>query len=124
MPIHIVIAGIIAILANLAAVFMRGQHITFQRQRRMTFTICSTWGLRQCAIEALGRVSYKALRDRNKQTLTMKSQNVLNGTAITLALLGGAIATSVLIPAFAQNLPDGNGKELVQTICTSCHDLS
>src|SRR5262245_8896412 len=34
-----------------------------------------------------------------------------------------AIAAATF-PASAQSLPDGNGKELVQTICTACHDLS
>jgi virginiamycin B lyase len=42
--------------------------------------------------------------------------------AIALAYAGalGAIA----YPAFAQTLPDGNGKEMVQMICSGCHDLS
>ena len=39
---------------------------------------------------------------------------------------GAAGALAALTPAFAQggSLPEGNGKELVRSICQSCHDLS
>ncbi|MBZ5576988.1 MAG: helix-hairpin-helix domain-containing protein [Acidobacteriia bacterium] len=36
-----------------------------------------------------------------------------------LACVGSLL---LAIPAAAQTLPDGPGKELVQTICTECHD--
>ncbi|HEY4265950.1 MAG TPA: hypothetical protein VGM72_11580 [Micropepsaceae bacterium] len=44
--------------------------------------------------------------------------------AAALALSGAAALVAAAIPALAQSLPNGNGKELVATICTSCHDLS
>jgi virginiamycin B lyase len=34
------------------------------------------------------------------------------------------VGLAAIVPALAQNLPDGNGKEMVQTVCTACHDLS
>jgi hypothetical protein len=39
---------------------------------------------------------------------------------------GAAGAAAGFTPAFAQggSLPEGNGKELVRSICQSCHDLS
>jgi len=46
------------------------------------------------------------------------------------AVMGVGLATGALAafdaPAFAQggSLPEGNGKELVRSICQSCHDLS
>jgi cytochrome c5 len=40
-----------------------------------------------------------------------------------LAAAAVAVAAAV-VPAFAQSLPDGKGKEQVQMICTGCHDLS
>jgi len=43
--------------------------------------------------------------------------------AATIAGCAGAIA-AVVTPSLAQGLPNGNGKELVRMICTSCHDLS
>jgi virginiamycin B lyase len=43
--------------------------------------------------------------------------------AIMVGWAAGAIAG--FTPAFAQaSLPEGNGKELVQSICQGCHDLS
>jgi len=44
--------------------------------------------------------------------------------AATLALSGVAAAALLVAPALAQNLPEGNGKEMVQMVCTACHDLS
>ena len=35
-----------------------------------------------------------------------------------------AAMTAIILPAFAQNLPNGNGREMVETICSGCHDLS
>ena len=43
---------------------------------------------------------------------------------IAMAMSGAAAVVAVVYPALAQNLPDGNGKELVETACTGCHDLS
>ena len=44
--------------------------------------------------------------------------------AATIAMSGAAAMTAVLAPALAQNLPNGNGRDVVQMICTGCHDLS
>ena len=47
---------------------------------------------------------------------------------IAAGLMAGGVAGALaaLTPAFAQggSLPEGNGKELVRSICQSCHDLS
>lgn len=40
------------------------------------------------------------------------------------AIFGAASLGSLATVAFAQKLPDGAGKELVQAICTACHDLT
>jgi virginiamycin B lyase len=38
--------------------------------------------------------------------------------------MSGAVAMPPLVaPALAQNLPDGNGRDVVQMICSGCHDL-
>ena len=42
--------------------------------------------------------------------------------AATMAM-SAAAAVAVAYPALAQDLPDGNGKEVVQMVCTGCHDL-
>jgi len=42
----------------------------------------------------------------------------------TIIMSGVAALTALLAPAFAQNLPNGNGREVVETICSGCHDLS
>jgi virginiamycin B lyase len=44
--------------------------------------------------------------------------------AATIAMSGAAAIAAVVTPALAQNLPNGNGREVVQMICTGCHDLS
>ena len=45
--------------------------------------------------------------------------------AAAIAVMSGAAAmAAVVAPAFAQNLPNGNGREVVQMVCTGCHDLS
>jgi virginiamycin B lyase len=44
--------------------------------------------------------------------------------AIMIALPAAAAVTAVVVPALAQNLPDGNGKDVVQMVCSGCHDLS
>ena len=43
---------------------------------------------------------------------------------VTTVMSGAAALTALLAPAFAQNLPNGNGREMVETICSGCHDLS
>ena len=45
-------------------------------------------------------------------------------TAAAMAMSVAAAVVAVAYPAFAQNLPDGDGKEVVETVCTACHDLS
>jgi len=37
---------------------------------------------------------------------------------------GAAAVAAIVAPALAQNLPNGNGKEVVEKICSGCHDLS
>jgi virginiamycin B lyase len=44
--------------------------------------------------------------------------------AATIAMWGAAAVAVVIAPALAQNLPNGNGREVVETICSGCHDLS
>jgi virginiamycin B lyase len=44
--------------------------------------------------------------------------------AATVVLSGAAAAGVALAPALAQTLPNGNGKDVVERICTACHDLS
>ena len=41
-----------------------------------------------------------------------------------IVMSGAAALTALLAPAFAQNLPNGNGREVVEMICSGCHDLS
>jgi virginiamycin B lyase len=43
--------------------------------------------------------------------------------AAAFAISGAAAIAAVLAPALAQNLPNGNGRDMVQMICTGCHDL-
>jgi len=40
-----------------------------------------------------------------------------------IAVTAAAIAAAAAIPALADDLPNGNGKDTVQTICSGCHDL-
>jgi len=35
-----------------------------------------------------------------------------------------AFAAATLVAALAQNLPDGEGRDLVRSVCQDCHDLS
>ena len=42
----------------------------------------------------------------------------------TIAMSGAAAMAAVVAPALAQNLPNGNGREMVEMICSGCHDLS
>ena len=44
--------------------------------------------------------------------------------AATLAMSGAAALAAIITPALAQNLPNGNGKEVTERICSACHDLS
>ena len=43
--------------------------------------------------------------------------------AATIVVSGAAAMAAVIAPALAQDLPNGNGREMVQMICTGCHDL-
>ena len=43
--------------------------------------------------------------------------------AATIVMSGAAAMAAVLAPALAQDLPNGNGRDVVQMICTGCHDL-
>jgi virginiamycin B lyase len=38
--------------------------------------------------------------------------------------ISAAIVAALVVPALAQTLPDGEGKDAVQAICARCHDLS
>jgi virginiamycin B lyase len=44
--------------------------------------------------------------------------------AAALALSAAVAVAAAVVPALAQDLPNGKGKEDVQMICTGCHDLS
>jgi len=55
--------------------------------------------------------------------LTMKRVFPKIAAAAIVGLSAGVIA-ALNIPAVAQGLPDGKGKELVGRICVACHDLS
>jgi cytochrome c5 len=52
------------------------------------------------------------------------TKRVFPRLAAALALSAAVAAAAAVVPALAQNLPDGKGKEQVQMICTGCHDLS
>jgi virginiamycin B lyase len=43
---------------------------------------------------------------------------------IAAIAIPAAAAVAIAYPVLAQNLPNGNGKEVVETICSGCHDLS
>jgi virginiamycin B lyase len=44
--------------------------------------------------------------------------------AATIILPAAAAMTALILPALAQDLPNGNGRDMVQMICSGCHDLS
>ena len=44
--------------------------------------------------------------------------------AAVLSVACVTASTAIVAPALAQNLPAGNGKEMVEMICQGCHDLS
>ena len=44
--------------------------------------------------------------------------------AAAVGVAGAAVVASYVLPVLAQDLPAGNGKELVQNICGGCHDLT
>jgi virginiamycin B lyase len=54
--------------------------------------------------------------------MTKRKFSKIAAAAITMT--GAALVATVIPPALAQNLPDGNGKEMVEMVCTACHDLS
>ena len=45
-------------------------------------------------------------------------------TILAIVLPAAAAITGLIVPAFAQDLPNGNGRDMVQMICSGCHDLS
>ena len=47
----------------------------------------------------------------------------LPNLAAALAIAGAAAVAAIVAPALAQNLPNGNGRDMVQMICSGCHDL-
>jgi len=44
--------------------------------------------------------------------------------AAAIAGLSAGVVAALNVPAVAQSLPDGKGKDLVARICVACHDLS
>jgi len=44
--------------------------------------------------------------------------------AVVVASAAAAALAAAIVPALAQSLPEGKGKEQVQMICTGCHDLA
>ena len=44
--------------------------------------------------------------------------------AAAIVLPAAAAVTALILPALAQDLPNGNGRDMVQMICSGCHDLS
>jgi len=61
------------------------------------------------------------VRDETMMHMTKTAFSKIAAAAFVGCTLGALAA-----PAFAQggSLPEGNGKELVRSICQSCHDLS
>ena len=51
-----------------------------------------------------------------------KNTFYLAAAAVIVACV--SVSTAVVPPALGQNLPAGNGKEMVEMICAGCHDLS
>jgi len=52
------------------------------------------------------------------------TKRVLPKIAAAIIVVSGAAAmAAVIAPALAQDLPSGNGRDMVQMICTGCHDL-
>ena len=47
-----------------------------------------------------------------------------NLSGIAAIAVSVAAAASIATLALAQPLPNGNGKEVVETVCGGCHDLS
>ena len=45
-------------------------------------------------------------------------------TKISLMLSVASLAAALASPATVQNLPAGKNKEMVEKICTACHELS
>jgi len=54
----------------------------------------------------------------------MMTRAYLKICALSAAAAGAAALAVVIAPASAQSLPNGNGKELVERVCSACHDLS
>jgi virginiamycin B lyase len=54
--------------------------------------------------------------------MSRKEHAIITCSAIVVS--GAAALAAWNAPALAQNLPAGNGKEMVEMICQGCHDLS
>jgi len=54
----------------------------------------------------------------------MITRTIAKIAAAALALTGAGLAAGFVTSALAQTLPNGNGKEVVEMICSGCHDLS
>ena len=53
------------------------------------------------------------------------TKRVLPKIAAAIIVVSGAAAmVAVIAPVAAQDLPNGNGRDMVQMICSGCHDLS
>jgi virginiamycin B lyase len=48
----------------------------------------------------------------------------LSQMVAAIVLPAAAAMTDLILPALAQDLPNGNGRDMVQMICSGCHDLS
>jgi hypothetical protein len=76
------------------------------------------------AIEAARVVLYRFRPNRTKKKPSMTMPALSKILAATIVTSGVAAVTAGVAPALAQNLPNGNGRDVVQMICTGCHDLS
>src|SRR5215467_13556190 len=43
---------------------------------------------------------------------------------LAFAALVGTAAAALAVPAVSQQLPNGNGKQVVESVCSSCHELT
>jgi virginiamycin B lyase len=54
----------------------------------------------------------------------MTKTKLFRVAAAIVAVCGAVAIAALAVPARAQNLPNGNGKDVVETVCAACHDLS
>ena len=67
---------------------------------------------------------YRRLSNHRVQRRRPMSRRESYTIAAALVLPAALAMTAAILPAFAQTLPNGNGKELVEMVCTACHELS